>query len=408
MNRLYIFIFFVFSIVFFPSFGALDKGNTHWLLLSVIPLFFLKTSFNLSFFKSKIFIVYALFISQVLISLFYTNNFNISVVDLSRHLILFTCLVFFLSLLRSSKFSFYNISLLVSFFLLYEAVASLSALFSFIIDNGFDFSSITSIKIDGFKGVMGNRNITTASLVIKLPFLFYLIYQSKFFYKFLFGLLSFLPALPLFLINSRAALLSLIFIVSVFTLFILFFHIKKSIVLPFILAPLFFAFLFANSLSPINNSVTTSRLSSINFSNESSSQRFFLWENAVDYISQNPFIGCGIGNWKVESAAYWGSYGNKYLVPFHAHNDFLEFSTELGVLGGLTYFGLFILVIFKSFTSYIKSKDFKFLILFLSIIALFVDSFLNFPFERPLIQIMFLLLLALNIHYDYFNDSKKV
>ena len=86
MNRLYIFIFFVFSIVFFPSFGALDKGNTHWLLLSVIPLFFLKTSFNLSFFKSKIFIVYALFISQVLISLFYTNNFNISVVDLSRQI----------------------------------------------------------------------------------------------------------------------------------------------------------------------------------------------------------------------------------------------------------------------------------------------------------------------------------
>ena len=408
MNRLYIFIFFVFSLAFAPSFGALDKANTHWLLLSVIPLFFLKTSFTFSFLKSKIFVVYSFFILQVLLSLFYTNNFSISIVDLSRHLILFTCLVFFLSLLRSSKFSFYNISLLVSFFLMYEAIASLWSVFRFILNNGFDFSIITSIDTDGLKGLMGNRNITTASIVIKLPFLFYLIYQSKFFYKFLFGFLLFLPALSLFLINSRAALLSFIFIVSVFTLVILFFHTKKSTSLPFILAPLLFSFLLASSLVPDDNLDTSERLSSINFTNESSSQRFFLWENAVDYISHNPFIGCGIGNWKVESAAYWGSYGDGYLVPFHAHNDFLEFSTELGIIGGLTYFILFFLIIYKSFISYFKSKDFKFLILFSSFVALFVDSFLNFPFERPLIQVMFLLLLALNIHYDYSNDSKKV
>jgi len=405
MNKLYIFILFVFSVVFIPSLGALDKGNTHWLFLSIIPLFFFNISLNFSFIRSKMFIVYCLFILQILISLIYTNNFSISIVDLSRHLIIFICLVFFLSLLRSNKFSFYNLSLIISFFLLYETFASLYSLFIFIKANGFDFSSITSIQVDSLKGVMGNRNITTASIAIKLPFLFYLIYQSKFLYKFLFGLLSFLPALSLFLINSRAALLSFIFIISVITLFILFFHTKKSISLFFILTLLLLSFFFSSLLIPENDLNTSERISTIKFTNESSSQRFFLWENAIDYISQNPFIGCGIGNWKVESAAYWGSYGNKYLVPFHAHNDFLEFSTELGVLGGLTYFGLFILVIFKSFTSYMKSKDFKFLILFLSFIALFVDSSLNFPFERPLIQIMFLSLLALNIHYDYSHDS---
>ena len=408
MNKLYIFILFIFSVVFIPSLGALDKGNTHWLFLSIIPLFFFNISLNFSFIRSKIFIVYCLFILQILISLIYTNNFSISIVDLSRHLIIFICLVFFLSLLHSNKFSFYNLSLIISFFLLYETFASLYPLFIFIKANGFDFSSITSIQVDSLKGVMGNRNITTASIVIKLPFLFYLIYRSKFHYKFLFGLLSFLPALSLFLINSRAALLSFIFIISVFALVILFFHTKKSTSLPFILAPLFFAFLFASSLVPENDLNTSERISSINFTNESSSQRFFLWENAADYISQNPFIGCGIGNWKVESAAYWGSYGDRYLVPFHAHNDFLEFSTELGIIGGLTYFILFFLIIYKSFISYFKSKDFKFLILFSSFVALFVDSFLNFPFERPLIQVMFLLLLALNIHYDYSNDSKKV
>lgn len=405
MNKLYIFILFVFSIVFIPSLGALDKGNTHWLFLSIIPLFFFNITFNFSFIRSKFFIVYCLFILQILISLIYTNNFSISIVDLSRHLIIFILLVFFLSLFHSNKFSFYNLSLIISFFLLYETLASLYPLFIFIKTNGFDFSIITSIQIDSLKGVMGNRNITTASIVIKLPFLFYLIFHSKFFYKVLFGLISFLPALSLFLINSRAALLSLIFVVSVFTLFTLLFHTKKSISLFFILIPLVLSFFFSSILIPENDLNTSERISSINLTNESSSQRFFLWENAIDYISQNPFIGCGIGNWKVESAAYWGSYGNKYLVPFHAHNDFLEFATELGILGGLTYFILFLLIIFKSFISYFKSKDIKLLILFLSFVALFVDSSLNFPFERPLIQIMFLSLLALNIHYDYSHDS---
>ena len=406
MNKLYIFILFVFIIYFVPSFEALDKANTHWLFLSLVPLlFFKKLDINFSIFRNKIFFVYALFILQILISLFYTNNFSISIVDLSRHLILFSCLVIYLSLLSYNKFSFYNISLIISFFLIYETVASLYPLLYFIKANGIDFSNIISINIDNLKGVMGNRNITTASLVIKLPFLFYLIYQSKLIYKFLFSLLLVLPSLSLFLINSRAALLSFIFVTLVFTLVTLFFHFKKSLSLFFIITPILFSFYFSNSIIPQNNLNTSERISSIDFTNESSSQRFFLWENALDYISQNPFIGCGIGNWKVESAAYWGSYGNKYLVPFHAHNDFLEFSTELGVFGGLTYLTLFILILLKSFISYYKFKDIIFLILFLSFTALFVDSLLNFPFERPLIQVMFLTLLALNIHYDKSHES---
>ena len=72
-----------------------------------------------------------------------------------------------------------------------------------------------------------------------------------------------------------------------------------------------------------------------------SSNRFILWDNALDYIANHPFLGSGIGTWKVESALYWGSIGSDYLVPFHAHNDFLEFSTELGILGGLFYFLIF-------------------------------------------------------------------
>jgi O-antigen ligase len=407
MNKLYIFILLLFSISFIPAFGAIDKATTHWFFLSILPLFFFFISFNKIFIKSKIFLFYSFFILQVFISLFYTNNFNISVVDFSRHLILFSLLLFLISLLNSKSFSFYNLSLIISFFLFYEVLMSLRPLYYFIVNNGFDFSIITSYQVDSLKGLNGNRNITTASIVIKLPFLIYLIYQSKIYYKFLFSSFAFLPALSLFLINSRAALLSFILFISTTTLFILFFHRKKFITLSLILMPFFFAFLFADSLIPDDTLNASEKISSIAFTNESSSYRFFIWENAFDYISQNPFIGCGIGNWKVESAAYWSTFGVDYLVPYHAHNDFLEFSTELGVIGGLTYLGLFLLITYKSISSYFRTKDFKYFILLSSFAALFIDSLLNFPFERPFIQVMFLILLALNIHYDYSNDSKQ-
>ena len=406
MNKIYLLFFLLFSIAFVPSFDAIDKGSTIWLYLSIISVLFIFSPLDTYFSKNKIFLVYSFFILQVILSLAYSNNIYISVVDLSRHLVLFTFILLMLSNLKRFNFSFFNISLIISFFLLYESIFSLRPLFYFINNHGFNFSIISSLDVDALKGLLGNRNITTASIVIKIPFLIYLIYSSKFRFKFFYSIIFFLPLLALFLINSRAALLSLIFIILSSLLSILFFHNKKLSIV-FVLIPLISALYFSTLLIPDSSSNTSSKLATIDFSNESSSYRFFLWENAFDYISSNPFIGCGIGNWKVESAVYWNSFGNQYLVPYHAHNDFLEFSTELGVLGGLTYFLLFLLLFSSAFANYFKTKDFKFLVLFLSFSALFVDSLLNFPFERPFIQVIFIVLLSLIIHYDHIQKTKK-
>ena len=126
------------------------------------------------------------------------------------------------------------------------------------------------------------------------------------------------------------------------------------------------------------------------------------------FISNNLFIGCGIGNWKVESAFYWGSIGSDYLVPYHAHNDFLEFSSEIGIIGGLTYLFLFVFVLYNFFNLFFVSKDLKFFILFFSFFALLIDSSLNFPFERPIIQVMFVLLISLSIYFNHIHNEKEL
>jgi len=404
MNKLLLFFLLVLSVTLVPSFGALDKANTQWLVLSLIPFVFFN---SISFYNSsKIFIIYGIFVLQVFLSLLYTNNYSISFIDISRHITLFLLLGIFLNLLIANNLSFYKICFLISLILVVESIISLLPLFSFIYDNGLSFSNIKSVDLNQFKGLTGNRNITTASIAIKLSFLLYLIYKSKLFARLFYASIATLPLLSLFIINSRAALLSFLIIIIFTFLFFLFIKRNKIGSLLFILGSAIISFSLSAYILPSKSIQTAQRLSSINFTNESSSQRFFLWENAIDYILSNPFIGCGIGNWKVESAAYWGSLGNNYLVPYHAHNDFLEFATELGIVGGLTYFVLFCFISISLFMRILLTKSFKFVVLFTSFIALFIDSLLNFPFERPIIQIMFLLLMGLTIFFTMQPNEK--
>ena len=120
-----------------------------------------------------------------------------------------------------------------------------------------------------------------------------------------------------------------------------------------ILISIFFSFLISYLLSvfilPSENSNSIERISGIEISNESSSNRFELWSNALDHISNNLFISSGIGNWKIDSAAYWGSLGADYLVPYHAHNDFLHYAAELGIIGGFIYLCIFISLFYLCF-----------------------------------------------------------
>lgn len=407
MKKVYFFIILLFSVYLIPSLGALDKANAQWLYLSALIVIFTRSLLQIRIERNTLLLLYLAFLVQVVISISYTKNFYISAVDISRHLTTGILILILISLLRNKTISFLGISYVITTALIYESTIALKPLVYFIKENGLNFANVNYVDIDHFKGIAGNRNITTASIVIKIPFLLYTVICNKKKLSFVASILLMFPVLALLIINSRAALLSLGIIVVLFNVFILVKN-KKWIQVISVNVMIALAFIGSNIILPNEGRNTATQIASIEISNESSSNRFFLWENAVDYILKNPIIGSGIGNWKVESAAYWSSFGTSYLVPFHAHNDFLEFATELGIIGGMTYLILFVIVQWKLAVYYLKSKDNKLLILSLSFIALFVDSSLNFPFERPIIQVMFIVLLVLAIHYTGKKDEKFV
>ena len=139
-------------------------------------------------------------------------------------------------------------------------------------------------------------------------------------------------------------------------------------------------------------------------SDESTSHRLFLYQNAIDYISQNPFIGCGIGNWKVESLPYWKDRLSGYTIPYHAHNDFLELSTELGLIGGLSYLLSFIFL-FSYLIKNILTNKYSMLV-FMILLVYFIDAFFNFPLERFNMQIYFVIIFIFSFLISKLNSNE--
>ena len=63
----------------------------------------------------------------------------------------------------------------------------------------------------------------------------------------------------------------------------------------------------------------------------------------------NPIFGVGLGNWKLKSIDYDSRDIVGYVVPYHAHSDFIQLGAELGIIGFLLYLGIFLWGIYYVF-----------------------------------------------------------
>ena len=112
-------------------------------------------------------------------------------------------------------------------------------------------------------------------------------------------------------------------------------------------------------------------------------------------------MGCGYGNWKIASIPYTKYLVDDLIVPIHAQNDFLEYFAELGLAGGLLYISLFVCVLVFTIKTVFSdtSNEIKLIAVFsfMGLAGFFIDAFFNFPIERPVNQLYFVFITALNI-----------
>jgi len=356
--------------------------------------------------KEKIIICYSLFIAVCFVSIFFAINISESIVSFSQYL---TYLLSFIAIYSISK-SIGKIFLKCFIFF------SVSALFiesSSIVYNAIDRVLIDeqAFKRDNFflRTFTGNINIACYSIVSKIMVVYLIIYT----YKdkrlvYLSYALLFIAFSALFILLTRSAFLSL----ALLTLVMISFNYKKIFTrsVPLVVVVLIGYFFVNSTLNAENPDEISSRINSIalNTEDDSINERLGYYSDASNSIMQYPVFGIGIGSWKIKSIEYSRNSIPGYTVPYHVHNDFLQITAEIGVIGGLLYLMIYLVPIYRIA---IKLKDGVLdnlnLVYILIISAIFIDSMLNFPIARPVnhIFLLFTLVAMLQTSKTDFNDE---
>ena len=407
---------------FIPNLEAVDKIAPQWLYLSVLNflcgifLFVFRQKFKerfLAVLGSYTSIFYMGFVLWAALSYFYAINPTEVLVNIVRH---FNTLFMFLHLgilLYNIKDKNRLLSLAIMAILSIEVYA--------VLEQALEMYKAGGINGGLLKGVTANRNITAFSIAIKIPFVLYLIFKnSKLWIKLVYAFLIFLSLFSLSMIQSRAAFVAAALIAILLLTWTVIQYLKsknKQDFIPnlFYLIPLILALVFNQLLISDKGADALSRAATISISTNDGSvnQRLRYYEDVLTHISKNPIIGVGIGNWKLTSIDYDREDISGYVVPYHAHSDFIQLGAELGFVGFLLYLGIFLMAAYFAFIILFRSDldtDNKWFV-FLLITALgvyFIDANLNFPIARPQVLAPWALIMALITFYYHKAINKPM
>ena len=400
---------------FIPNWGAVDKIAPQWLTLSILNLLSIGVILRSpNFFSSRITKVvrtgmaalYLGFFVWAGLSYFYAINPVEVLVNMARH--------------ANTVFMYLHLTLFVYGikdkinFVSWVMVALLGIEIYAILAEAYAMSQTTVGIVPGkLKGVTANRNIGAFSLAIKIPFALSLLYNiGKNWLKGILLILIWLTILGLSIISSRASYVAVALTGVLYLGFIIFQYVKEKkwqgllrglyFIIPLILA------IWLNQLI-LSKSETVSvleRASTISVSTNDGSvnQRLRYYEDVLTHIMSNPIFGTGIGNWKLVSINYDKNDIRGYVVPYHAHSDFIQIGAELGFLGFFLYLGVFLfagyamLKIYQSEQVTVKEKNFVFFLM-IALGVYSIDANLNLPISRPQVLAPWAMVMALITFY---------
>lgn len=417
---------------FIPDLDAADVMGPQWLYTGIIDalgilFIFMHRQYCApaiqGIFKYKFTLVFSFLVAWASLSYFYAINPTETLVTGAR--LITTFLVFIvLSILfykQPLPALLTGISVIMAFVLLYDSLVLLKT-FS---------SNLTTMSLDeniiALRGNHGNKNVMAAALLIKFPFVLWLIINNKLLGKILAAFVLVMGVTGLLILNTRSTYVGLLIITIIFITTTIYFKSKQNkkaiftqiayLIIPVIIG-YFIANMFLGTAVQMQDSqggygTVTKRIGDITVASEENS-RLRLWKNAIDYSIHHPLIGCGYGNWKLASIPYEIFHTTELFVPYHAHNDFFEMFADLGVLGGLSFALLFLLVPIITFSIW-KNKSFNNLhlaatILFMAVTCYAVDAFLNFPAERTAMQSILAIaaaLICIPISYQQENVNMR-
>nr|WP_154984694.1 O-antigen ligase family protein [Paenibacillus xylanexedens] len=124
------------------------------------------------------------------------------------------------------------------------------------------------------------------------------------------------------------------------------------------------------------DSIST-RLENINFQQHSVLERITFYKDATKLFADYPVIGAGGGAW----TALYEKYQNNPYVSAQAHNFFMQYLVEVGLVGFLVFMAFILYVFYQYVRSYVRRNEedreshFVFFILSMSILVLSLLDF---------------------------------
>lgn len=388
ISRLLIFLYL--SIPYFPLFGEIDRIASQWAILSIVSflsLIFLYFNSDLDklfkIIETKPIIFFGIFLLFSVLSITQSVNITESLVEFFRYFSVFLLIIILPTLVSKNNYKF---------LILLSIIFSCVDIIGILTQNNFGLPLI---------GFTGNKNIASASLIMKSNFLLYIIYRyDNVFSNILAIILLCTSYIVVLLIGSKAGLLSifLIFIILLITIIIKREIFKKNLIaiIPMILS----IFLFTIGTETVETNVFDGINQSSLSQEDGITDRLRYYSQATESFFESPLLGIGLGNWKINSIKYDSSFMNNYIVQYHSHNDYIQLLAETGI--GAVFYLLFILsIVFKIFKQY-KNLDNQtinyksiWLIAVLCFLIYFIDSNLNFPAARVVMQLNLASLIAL-------------
>jgi O-antigen ligase len=148
-------------------------------------------------------------------------------------------------------------------------------------------------------------------------------------------------------------------------------------------------------------------------------RRMATWNIALMMIKDHPLLGSGIGTFKYNSLRYQAEFfsqgDNRSLYPYgiahEAHNEYLHFWSELGIIG----LGIFLWMVIAYFyyglklLKKIKNNYTQGMLIGMmgTVIAVLVDGIFGFPLHLPATIILFWLSLGLTISMSQNGGEEK-
>ena len=418
------------AVAFIPSIKALDVMFTQWYYVAILNISTLgyvlmnKKSYSLSINSKRmkyVLLGMLLFVFLALISMFKSISISESLMAINYLISTIMAFYIFYLVIKDNPKKYFEF--VASVLLIFLVIESLQVIYHFMIKNGGEPRSNELFK--GLNPTYGNRNILAASVIIKMSFAFYLFYTVKDNVKYIVSLVSiYLAVLAILLIGARTPIYGLPIILLTLLLGSIVINKKDSLRVQFkkYLIPVLIVagFSFVSSLSI--NKIHQEKLNTLDdliftkpkeklyktnirtASLVSDSGRKKYWVAAIDGFKSSPIIGVGIGNWKLieKKELIKARRTSSFFYPRRVHNDFLQVLSEVGIFGFVLFVSLFVLVYFVLIKTILRRKG-AYEVRLMSLICLgafmayTLDALINFPGERPPIQMLGVLVMLFSL-----------